>query len=291
MSRVLLACVCTLIATSAAAAPVFNVRQVANPTGRQVASVGGINDFGEVVGATAPSTGTGATRAFFWNPVTSKFTTLASLTATAKGEDAAAISNTRQIVGSSTNSLGKTKAVSWKNGAVKALAALPNQTGSYAASVNNVGQIVGRSVGGSCGPVACAVIWQAGTGIKELGAPKGVFYRSWANDINDTGYVIGTYYEDDYGFPFLWHATTGLVLLPIIESPYEFGGQGVRSTRTDAPSASAIYTPSRGKQARTSRSISPRRSTQMRRTVRSRLQSTIGVRSSVDITRTSTSGS
>src|SRR5829696_1435605 len=55
-----------------AAPPVFTVRQVPNQTSvsRWVAIVRGINEVGQVVGASLLTSGTGPYRAFIWDPVT-----------------------------------------------------------------------------------------------------------------------------------------------------------------------------------------------------------------------------
>lgn len=94
------------------------------------------------------------------------------------------------------------------------LGVLPGDTGSYATGVNNLGQVVGVSVGA----FQTAVIWNSGPGPVELSRPGGFSLgaTSVANGINDSGRIVGWYQTLGGGVQraFSW-APGNLVDLPV----------------------------------------------------------------------------
>ena len=84
----------------------------------------------------------------------------------------------------------RTEATVWVNGTPRFLGALPSATGfpySEASDVNNLGQVVGRSVVDSVN--SHAVLWHRGQMI-DLGTLPGDTH-SWAHAINDRGQIVG----------------------------------------------------------------------------------------------------
>ena len=77
-----------------------------------------------------------------------------------------------------------------KDAGMKDLGTLPGDTRSIAWGINNRGQIVGLSTGGANG--SHAVIWQNGVPV-DLNSliPNGALTLTYANDINDSGEIVG----------------------------------------------------------------------------------------------------
>jgi probable HAF family extracellular repeat protein len=76
----------------------------------------------------------------------------------------------------------------WQQGALTDLGTLPGDTGSYPASINNKGQIVGQG--------SRAVLWDSAGNLIDLntlvaGPPFSPLYLLVASDINDQGEIVG----------------------------------------------------------------------------------------------------
>jgi probable HAF family extracellular repeat protein len=92
------------------------------------------------------------------------------------------------------------------------LGTLPgSQFGAVANSINNQGQVVGSSwTAGTDGNVQHAFLWQASSGMRDLGTLPGG-YTSQALDINDKGQVVGVSDTASHrSHAFLWQASTGM---------------------------------------------------------------------------------
>ena len=90
---------------------------------------------------------------------------------------------------------------------VQPLGVLDGTTNSYAADINDLGQVVGYSI-----DPARAFIWESGQGMTDLGSPPDSFARA----VNNHGQVVGEMrQETGIGLPiwqsFQWERDTGLV--------------------------------------------------------------------------------
>ncbi|MCI0460944.1 MAG: hypothetical protein L0Z62_28695 [Gemmataceae bacterium] len=97
---------------------------------------------------------------------------------------------------------------------------------SEARGINNLGQVVGRADESTAAGSFRAFLWDAATGMQNLGTfgmptdPSGLNSGSEANAINDKGQVVGSVYGlwggwlYNYIRPFVWDAASGGTLLP-----------------------------------------------------------------------------
>jgi probable HAF family extracellular repeat protein len=189
------------------AAPPYTVIDLGTFNNVQSAQAMEVNDRGQVVGVA------GGNRAFLWqNGSKVQLGALGSGTAST----ALALNEAGQIVGHSalTTPPSGAHAVLWSNGGITDLTPdLPANQTAAANGINEAGQVVMNIYYGS------ALLWQNGvtTPLGHLGGGS-----SAANDINDSGIVVGSSVTDDLtqlGFmahPFKWQngVMTDLGLLP-----------------------------------------------------------------------------
>jgi probable HAF family extracellular repeat protein len=129
-------------------------------------------------------------------------TDLGDLPGGARTAGAYGLNDVGQVVGSSDS-----RAFLWTptNG-MQDLGVLPGRSLSTASSINNAGQVVGRSEGG---PGERAFLWTATGGMQDLGdLPDGALTR-FANDINNAGQVVGGTSAGQSSRAFLWTSTGG----------------------------------------------------------------------------------
>lgn len=191
--------------TPRGAAPPYTVTDLGTFGTVQSAQAGEVNDAGQVVGIAA-------NRAFLWqNGLKTDLGTLGG-----SASSASALNEAGLIVGSSTLTTPPSgaHAVLWNNGAISDLTPdLPSNQGAAATGINEAGQVVGNV------SYTTAFLWRNGarTSLGDLGGGA-----STANDINDSGVVVGSSYTDELtplGFmqhPFVWQGgvMSDLGLLP-----------------------------------------------------------------------------
>jgi len=116
---------------------------------------------------------------------------------------ARAVNNIGQVVGSSTNAAGMSRAFLWDLGTMQRLGALAGDGSSEARAINNVGQIVGRS-GAADLSVSRAVLWRDGDAIdlNTLVQAPG-WTLSSATGINDVRQIVGVGIRDGQARAFL----------------------------------------------------------------------------------------
>lgn len=177
--------------------PTYAVTDLGSLGGSGAAAFG-LNDLGQVVGAT--DTPEGMVLGFFWGGA--KLERLSPLDG---GDYARAVSvnNQGQVVGTSTDSKGRERAVLWErdgNGVwqVKDLGTLPGGESANANRINESGQVAGRSAS-SFGPYH-AFIYAAGqmTDLGKLNYPDNLGY-SEALGLNDAGHASGYAYAPLWG--------------------------------------------------------------------------------------------
>jgi probable HAF family extracellular repeat protein len=226
--------------TPRGAAPPYTVIDLGTFGSAQSAQAYDVNDIGQVVGIAG-------THAFLWHNGTKiDLGTLASGSASL----ASALNEGGQIVGyaTATTPPSGTHAVLWRNGVLTDLTAdLPPNQGASATGINEAGQVVFNM--SSSG----AFVWQNGvrTSLGDLGGGA-----TFANDINDSGLVVGSSYTNDVTplglmqHPFVWQGNvmTDLGLLPGDEdggaSAINSFGQIVGSSgRTDPETYESFYRP------------------------------------------------
>ncbi len=177
--------------------PINNHFQMLPPyPGDSVGAAVGINDHGQIVGATgscAPVSPAIGAHAVLWeNGNVKDLGTLGG----AFSNVAYAINNHGQVVGIS-DLPGDTTAHAffWQNGAITDLGTLPGDFFSVAFSINNKAQVVGEScdVNFNCR----AFLWQRGQmmDLNSLVSSGSSLYLLTANDINDRGEIVGQAYD------------------------------------------------------------------------------------------------
>ena len=140
----------------------------------------GLNEFGQIVGNTATSSG--SSPAFLWqNGVMTNLGTLSG-----SYSAGLAINNAGQIVGESGTSSGSDHAFLWQGGKITDLGTLGGAN-SVAHGINNLGQIVGEANTGT--GTDHAFLWQGGK-ITDLGTLGGA--NSMAFGVNSLGQIVGT---------------------------------------------------------------------------------------------------
>lgn len=99
------------------------------------------------------------------------------------------------------------------------LGVLPGYTSSWAGDLNTSGQVVGCSdtssgdnepCGGMFGTTGHASLWNASTGLQDLGTLGGGTY-SVADGINDNGQVVGWSLSTNAEHAFFWTKNTGMI--------------------------------------------------------------------------------
>lgn len=170
-----------------------------------------INDLSQIVGKSATSaTDDGTTHAFLWTEETGMID-IGSLGGHFYSS-AFGINNLGQVVGSSDTSdtfLGPRHAFLWTaETGMTDLGTLGGKN-SFAADINDQGQVVGSSYLAEGEPQIHAFLWTAETGMTDLGTLGGS--DSWAEGINNLGQVVGySDTADGSSHAFLWTAETGM---------------------------------------------------------------------------------
>ncbi|MCC6909132.1 MAG: DUF3466 family protein [Phycisphaerales bacterium] len=153
----------------------------------------GINDFGVIVGWSDYNS-VSSRRAFRYE--NNQMVDLGTLGGISVAND---INNGGRIVGYSENAQDRARAFVYTNNQMYNLGVLPGETTSYADAINNKNQIVGRSGGD------IATIYQP-TGPKNLNdfiAPNSGWNLRRAQDINDSGQIVGLAYKNGQNRAFL----------------------------------------------------------------------------------------
>jgi probable HAF family extracellular repeat protein len=185
------------IAGACLAGPTYTVTDLGDLGGSGAAALG-INDLGHVVGATG--TDQGIVVGFFWNGDYMSY-----LEPLPGGDYARAVSvnNSDQVVGTSTDSQGRERAVIWEQNdqgiwLVADLGTLPGGQTANANRINDSGQVVGRA-GSSFGPYH-AFLYEDGqmTDLGKLNYPDNIGY-SEALGLNDAGHASGYAYAPLWG--------------------------------------------------------------------------------------------
>jgi probable HAF family extracellular repeat protein len=180
--------------TPRGAAPPYSLVDLGTFGTVQSAQPADVNNAGQAVGVAA-------TRAFIWQ--NGQKTDLGTL-GTGSRASAAGINEASQVVGYSalTTPSSGTHAVMWSNGTITDLTPdVPANQSAAATAINEAGQVVGNVY------YTTAFLWQNGvrTPLGHLGGGS-----STANDINDSGAVVGSSYSNQLtplGFmqhPFVW---------------------------------------------------------------------------------------
>jgi len=99
------------------------------------------------------------------------------------------------------------RAVLWTNGSARDLGTLPGDSSAEAVAVNNAGDVVGYSRG----PVGMrAFLWTKSGGMEEVGVlPGGSSSRALA--INDSGTIVGAFATMSGDHAFVWTRETGML--------------------------------------------------------------------------------
>jgi len=158
----------------------------------------GVNDVGQVVGASWGANGVGG-HAFLWDNGT--MTDLGTLGGAQSGANA--INDAGQVVGWSTTASGAMHAFLWENGLMMDLGTLAGNR-SEAHAINGAGQVVG--VSSTSAGWEHAFLWHNGT-MTDLGTLGGGPYYDYsgAYGINDVGQVVGwTVNATEISRAFLW---------------------------------------------------------------------------------------
>lgn len=145
----------------------------------------GINEAGYVTGrATSPSTGQQV--AFLWDGnVLDELATLGSTDQ--RGAQPYDLNEAGDVVGTSRNPDGVSRAVLWSSGTLTELPTLGG-TSSQARAINDAGQIVGSESTAGAPEESKAALWQGGD-VYDLGTVGGAGAR--AVDINEAGWIVG----------------------------------------------------------------------------------------------------
>jgi probable HAF family extracellular repeat protein len=175
-----------------------------NPiAGDQISGAVGINNNGQVVGASGPcaplSAAIGA-HAVLWQSGSTTATDLGNLGGSTNNV-AFAINGQGEIVGISTLSGNATvHAFLWLNGGpMQDLGTLPGDVLSIAYSLNDAGEIVGQSCDANGNCRAC--LWQNGSAIdlNTLVPPDSTANLLVASDINNQGQIVGQAHDQSTG--------------------------------------------------------------------------------------------
>ena len=199
--------------------PRGGLQQIALLPGDNGGQAFGINKYGHVAGY---SSGSNGARAFVW--MRRKGARKLGSLPGGKYSRARDINDSDQVVGTSASPAGD-RAVLWtiplrartrtrqgitrrrsNTGRIRDLGTLPGDTSSEAIAINNVGDVVGYSVG----PAGLrAFLWSAATGMRDLGVLPDAS-ASRALDINDLGEVVGSSGTSSGDRAFIWTRAEGM---------------------------------------------------------------------------------
>jgi probable HAF family extracellular repeat protein len=180
------------------------------------------------------------------NPASASFTALA-------------LNDGLQVAGTLMKSAMEQQSVIWsQSGGFRNIGTLPGGSASEPKDINNLGQVAGnsnRDKGGlySLAAAPHAYLWSPGSGMRDLGAPRG-FTNSSATAINDRGEVVG--YSTSYSaiVAWIWTSANGFRLVgstsPTLHDEKALGisnaGQVVGESFSNGASHAFIWTASGG---------------------------------------------
>ena len=167
----------------------------------------GININGEVVGDAVSASG-------YQYATTSNGGAMSSLATSGGGGSymASAVNDSGQIAGQSDIARNLIQALLWTSTGVKDLGTLGG-TNSWAAGINNSGQVVGAAETNNINGFFYAFLWTASAGMQNLGGMGGTGGGSYATAINSAGAVVGGAAPagtSPYPHAFLWTAAGGM---------------------------------------------------------------------------------
>lgn len=252
---ILICLLATLFLANSTSAIEYEITDLGGPTGYTLASYAhGINDFGQVVGKALNTTG--FVHAFKWDS-TNGMTDLGALTGHINS-NADDINNSGQVAGQSYNYGGDTRSILWDSANNMQDLGTLGGSSSHAISINNSGYVAGYSgtstytaayywdddngmqnigtLGGNSSSASGindsnqvvgvahtssgeghAFLWDSVNGMTDLGTISG-YDISRAADINNSGVVVGQYYNMSMETPteynaFIWDNIDGMQAL------------------------------------------------------------------------------
>jgi probable HAF family extracellular repeat protein len=209
---------------------VGEVKELPPLPGDSVGVAFGINDKGQVVGATSGTCGFPSIglpfHAVLWQ--NDSVTDLGSLGGVMSNL-ALGINNRGQVVGiSDLPGDTTTHAFLWQNGVMTDLGTLPGDYFSFAWGINNKGQVIAQScdINFNCR----AALWQHGV-MTDLNAltPPGSLYLVFASHINDRGQITGQGFDQNTG------TSPAFLAIPCDEK--HATAEGCKDLTTDATAA------------------------------------------------------
>ncbi|MEM7456953.1 MAG: HAF repeat-containing protein [Planctomycetota bacterium] len=165
----------------------------------------GINNHGHIVGESNPV----GVRGFYRE--TTVMQDIGFLPGGLTDTTALGINDSSQVVGNSSTTSGGSNtrhAFRWEGGSMTDLGTLVGDTWSSAEAINASGDVVGYSRDAAASHFS-AFLWSGGSMI-DLGELAGGLEFSYANDINNSGVVVGESRTADGLRAFVWDSTNGM---------------------------------------------------------------------------------